>query len=191
MAILYGIQKAVITELDPATGKPPVASGKVLHFDTAEEATLEPVVDEGSEDIKRNAKKILAVVREDDLIYGYDVKLTDNVFDSAMVGIVSGYKVTPATESASEIIETPMMKEGKLSKPFMLDLYIANYEGDSIVDYCKITFNKCEGSFPSMTLGKEFMAPEFNIKARENTKANKPIKSVTFVDTLPETPAKA
>lgn len=185
MAILYGIEKAVITELDPTTGKPPVSDGKTVTFDTAEEASLDPVIDEGEENIKRNAKKILAVVREDDLIYGYDVKLTDNVFDSSVASLVAGYKVTPKTEGTEEIIATPLMSEGKISKPFKLDLYIANYLGDSIVNYCKITFNKCEGKFPSMTVGKEFMAPEFEIKARENTKASLPIQSITFVDELP------
>ena len=36
-----------------------------------------------------------------------------------------------------------------------------------------------------MSIGKEFYAPEFEVKARENTKAKLPIKEITFVDALP------
>ena len=56
----------------------------------------------------------------------------------------------------------------------------------SIVNYCKITLNKCYGNFPEMSIGKEFYAPEFEVKARENTKAKLPIKEINFVDKLPE-----
>ena len=182
MAILYGIKKAVLTELDPSTGKPPSTGGKTVTFKTAEEASLEPVVSEGAEEIKRNAEQILAVVREDDLLYGYNITLKDNEFTADVAGLVAGYTVTGGDDS--QTISTPMMSEGKMSKPFKLELYIANYSGDSVANYCKVTFNKCEGSFPSMNFGKEFMAPEFSIKARENTKASLPIKSISFVTTL-------
>ena len=40
-----------------------------------------------------------------------------------------------------------------------------------------------------MTVGDGFFAPEFEIKARENTKASLPIKEIEFVDELPVDPA--
>ena len=79
-----------------------------------------------------------------------------------------------------------MMTEGFTGKPFKLDIYVANYSGDAIVDYAKVTLNKCIGKFPTMSIGDGFYAPEFEIKARENTKASLPIKEITFVDSLPE-----
>lgn len=188
MAILYNIKKAVITELDPTTGAAKTG-GVVAHIKTAQKAELEPVLSEGEEDILRNDVSILAVVRTDDLIYGYDIKLTDNQFDDTMAGLVAGYKVEDGTTTGTKKLSTPMMSEGNVAKPFKLDLYVANYSGDSIVNYAKVTLNKCTGKFPTMTVGDGFFAPEFEIKARENTKAKLPIKEITFVDVLPEDPA--
>ena len=188
MAILYNIKKVVLTELDPSTGKAKT-SGVVSHIKTAQKAELEPVLSEGEEDILRSDTNILAVVRTDDLIYGYDVKLTDNQFDDTVAGLVAGYKVESGTLDSTKKLSTPMMSEGNVAKPFKLEIYVANYSGDAIVNYAKVTLNKCTGKFPTMTVGDGFFAPEFEIKARENTKASLPIKEIEFVDTLPADPA--
>ena len=186
MAILYNIKKVVLTELDPATGAPKAEGGVKATIETAQKAELEPVLSEGEEDILRAPDKILAVVRTDDLIYGYDVKLTDNTFSAEVAGLVAGYKVTKASDGGQkDKYTTPMVSEGFTGKPFKLEIYVANYSGDSIVDYAKVTLNKCIGKFPTMSIGDGFYAPEFEIKARENTKAGLPIKEITFVDELP------
>lgn len=184
MAILYNIKKVVVTELDPSTGKTK-AGGVVAEIETAQKAELEPVVSEGDEEILRSPDNILAIARTDDLIYGYDIKLTDNTFNAQAAGLIGGYKVTGSGET--EKYETPMISEGFTGKPFKMEIYVANYSGDDIVNYAKITLNKCIGKFPSMSVGDGFYAPEFEIKARENTKASLPIKEVTFVTDLPET----
>ena len=186
MAILYNIKKVVLTELDPATGAPKAEGGVKATIETAQKAELEPVLSEGDEDVLRAPDKILAVVRTDDLIYGYDVKLTDNTFGPEVAGLVAGYKVTKGNGSdTKDKYTTPMVSEGFTGKPFKLEIYVANYSGDSIVDYAKVTLNKCIGKFPTMSIGDGFYAPEFEIKARENTKASLPIKEITFVDELP------
>lgn len=185
MAILYNIKKVVLTELDPKTGTPKASDGVKATIETAQKAELEPVLSEGEEDILRAPEKILAVVRTDDLIYGYDVKLTDNTFSADVAGLVAGYKVTKGSNSQKDKYATPMVSEGFTGKPFKLEIYVANYSGDSIVDYAKVTLNKCIGKFPTMSIGDGFYAPEFEIKARENTKAGLPIKEITFVDELP------
>ena len=185
MAILYNIKKVVLTELDPKTGAPKASDGVKATIETAQKAELEPVLSEGDEDVLRAPDKILAVVRTDDLIYGYDVKLTDNTFNDQVAGLVAGYKVTKGSNSQKDKYATPMVSEGFTGKPFKLEIYVANYSGDSIVDYAKVTLNKCIGKFPTMSIGDGFYAPEFEIKARENTKAGLPIKEITFVDELP------
>ena len=185
MAILYNIKKVVLTELDPATGAPKAEGGVKATIETAQKAELEPVLSEGDEDVLRAPDKILAVVRTDDLIYGYDVKLTDNTFSADVAGLVAGYKVTKGSSGQKDKYATPMMSEGFTGKPFKLDIYVANYSGDAIVDYAKVTLNKCIGKFPTMSIGDGFYAPEFEIKARENTKASLPIKEITFVNELP------
>ena len=185
MAILYNIKKVVLTELDPATGAPKAEGGVKATIETAQKAELEPVLSEGEEDILRAPEKILAVVRTDDLIYGYDVKLTDNTFSADVAGLVAGYKVTKGSNSQKDKYATPMVSEGFTGKPFKLDIYVANYSGDAIVDYAKVTLNKCIGKFPTMSIGDGFYAPEFEIKARENSAAKLPIKEITFVDEIP------
>ena len=184
MAILYNIKKVVLTELDPKNGTV-ASSGVKATIETAQKAELEPVLSEGEEDVLRAPEKILAVVRTDDLIYGYDVKLTDNTFGPEVAGLVAGYKVTKGGASQKDKYATPMMNEGFTGKPFKLDIYVANYSGDAIVDYAKITLNKCIGKFPTMSVGDGFYAPEFEIKARENSAAKLPIKEITFVDEIP------
>ena len=176
MAILYNIKKVVLTELDPKTGAPKASDGVKATIQTAQKAELEPVLSEGEEDVLRAPEKILAVVRTDDLIYGYDVKLTDNTFSADVAGLVAGYKVTKGSSGQKDKYATPMVSEGFTGKPFKLDIYVANYSGDAIVDYAKITLNKCIGKFPTMSVGDGFYAPEFEIKAIENTDAKLPIK---------------
>ena len=184
MAILYNIKKVVLTELDPKTGAA-ATSGVKATIETAQKAELEPVLSEGDEDVLRAPDKILAVVRTDDLIYGYDVKLTDNTFGPEVAGLVAGYKVTKGGGSQKDKYTTPMVSEGFTGKPFKLEIYVANYSGDAIVDYAKVTLNKCIGKFPTMSVGDGFYAPEFEIKARENSAAKLPIKEITFVDEIP------
>ena len=186
MEILYNIERVDLTELDASTGKPATGPDAIkTTIKTAKEAKLAAVISEGSEEILRNATNILAVVREDDLLYGYDFTFTDNTFDIKAAQLVAGYVKATGTGAGENDLQTPMMSQGNTGKPFMADIYVANYEGDSIKNYCKITLNKCLGKFPDMTVGSEFYAPEFSIKARENTKAKLPIKSIAWVDSLP------
>lgn len=181
MAILYNIKKVVLTELDSTTGLP-VDGAEALEISTAQKAELEPVLSEGEEDVLRSPEKILAIARTNDLLYGYDVTLTDNTFNEKVAALVGGFKVDEETGNVS----TPMTNEGFTGKEFKLDIYVANYEGDAIVNYCKITLNKCIGKCPKMDIGEGFYAPEFEIKARENSKAKLPIQEMVFVDSLTE-----
>ena len=184
--ILYGIKYAEIEELDPITQLPLVAGTKIT-LDTAESAELEPVVSEGGEEIKRNDSRILAVVRTEDLLYGYDITFTDNTFDAQIMALIEGGTLIMDAIETTKVVgyDTPMISDGATMKPFRLTLYVANYEGDSIKNYVKIALNNCSGKAPTMSLGKEFYAPEFTIKAREATKASLPIRNITYVTSLP------
>jgi hypothetical protein len=179
--ILYGIKKAVLTELDATTGL--VKEGGVTSvIRTAEEASLSPVLSEGAEEILRNDTNILAVVRTDDLLYGYDFTFKDNQFDLNSAQLLGGLVVE---EGDNVVVKTPMLADGSVLRPFKMELYVANYEMDAIVGYAKITLNKCFGKFPEISIGKEFFAPEFEVKARENSAANLPIFSIEEVQELP------
>lgn len=176
--ILYGIKQVKLTELDAMTGLA-AESAEAIVLNTAEEAELSPVFSEGSEEILRSSERILAIVREDDLLYGYDITFKDNTFDEKCAQLVCGYK-----EAEDGKLSTPKLAEGNLAKPFKLEMWVKQVEGDAVVGYAKITLNKCFGKFMNMKVGKEFFAPEFEIKARENSAAGLPIKDIEFVDNL-------
>ena len=183
--LLYGVKLVVLTELDEKTELPATSSPKTVTIKTAETAGMDPVISEGTEDLKRSDDKILAIARTPDLLYGYDITLKDNQFSPDVVGLVEG--LTESSGSGDKTYSTPMLTDGFKGKNFKADIYCANYSGSSIINYAKITFNKCTGSPSGMSIGKEFFAPEFKIKAREATKASKPIKEITTVTTLPAT----
>lgn len=188
MAILYGVKKVIVEELDPTTEEVKSASPIKGTIKTAEEIECEPVVSEGDEEILRNDNSLLAVVNTDDILYGYDLTLKDNTFNPVVAGLISGMTTASATDATNKDdkkLATPKLGTENPNKLFRIDIYIANYKGNSIVNYCKVTFNKCKGSALTFKAGKEFSAPEFTIKAREATIANKPIMEIDFVKTLP------
>ena len=187
--ILYGVKLLVLEELDEKT-QLPKEGGVTCYASTGKSAELEPVISEGEEKIARSDTQILAIVRTPNLLYGYDIKLVDNTFDVNVAALIGGGAVR--TDESGEVIgyDSAMLAEGATMKPFRASIYVANYMGESIVNYVKITFNRCEGNAPTMKVGDEFFAPEFSIKAREATKAGLPVKSLDYVDELPVIPAK-
>lgn len=183
--VLYGVKLVVLEEIDPVT-QLPVDNGVKCRINTAESAEMEPVTSEGEEEVARTDERILAIVRTPDLLYGYDVTLTDNTFDAAVAALIEGGVIE--TDEDGNVIgyRSPFISEGSTNmKPFRASIYVANYEGDSIKNYVVITLNKCSGTAPGMNAAKEFYAPEYTIKAREATKAGLPIKSLSYVNTLP------
>lgn len=185
--ILYGVKMVILKELDPAT-QDIKADGAVINVDTAEESELEPVISEGNEEVLRTDDKILAIARTPDLLYGYNLKLKDNTFNVEMASLIEGGEVRYDTEDPQKVIgyDSPTLADGATkTKSFLTEIYVANYEGDSITGYVKVTLNNCTGTAPTLNFAKQFYAPEFNIKAREATKIGKPIKSVDYVDELP------
>lgn len=189
MAILYGVKKVVITEIDPTTEKPKAESPKVATITTADNCECEAVLAEGGEEVLRTDDRILAIVDIDELPYGYNVKLKDNTMSASAISMVTGMSESTATDASvsdEKKLALAMMADGNDAQSlFKLEIYIANYKGSSIVNYAKITFNKCKGKPLNLTVGKEFFAPELEIKAREATKANLPIMEIDFVQGLP------
>ena len=183
--VLYGVKLVVLEEIDPVT-QLPVDNGVKCRINTAESAEMEPVLSEGEEEVARTDERILAIVSTPDLLYGYDVTLTDNTFDPSVAALIEGGVVE--TDENGNVIgyRSPFISEGSTNmKPFRAHIYVANYEGDSIKNYVVITLNKCSGSAPGMNAAKEFYAPEYTIKAREATKAGLPIKGLSYVNALP------
>jgi hypothetical protein len=183
--VLYGIKLVVLEELDKVT-QLPKEGGIVCNIETAESAEMESVVSEGEEENKRTDDRILAVVRTPDLLYGYDIKLTDNTFDPEIASLIEG-GVLKLNETGEVIgYRAPMIAEGSTNmKHFRATIYVANYEGDSIKNYVKVICNNCSGTAPGFKAGKEFYAPEMTIRAREATKAGLPVKEIDYALELP------
>lgn len=183
--ILYGVKLVVLEEIDAVT-QLPVEDGIKCRINTAESAEMEAVTSEGEEEVARTDERILAIVRTPDLLYGYDVTLTDNTFDAEVAALIEGGVIEK--DDAGNVIgyRAPFISEGSTNmKPFRASIYVANYEGDSIKNYVKVILNNCSGSAPGMNAAKEFYAPEYTIKAREASKAGLPIKSLEYVSSLP------
>lgn len=183
--VLYGVKLVILEEIDAAT-QLPVDNGVKCRINTAESAEMEAVTSEGDEEVARTDERILAIVRTPDLLYGYDVTLTDNTFDVSVAALIEGGVVETDANGNVTGYRAPFISEGSTNmKPFRASIYVANYEGDSIKNYVCVTLNNCSGSAPGMNAAKEFYAPEYTIKAREATKAGLPIKSLSYVSELP------
>jgi len=182
--ILYGIKKVVLSELDPATGLVKVGTPIICNVTTAEEAELEPVISEGDEKVLRTNEKILAIASTPDLLYGYNLKLKDNTFDINVASLIEGGTIRKTGEDIVGY-DSPKLEDGATMKLFQAEIYVANYEGDDIIGYIKITLTKCTGKAPKLAFKKDFFAPEFEIKARENTKSGKPVKLIDYVTSVP------
>lgn len=181
--ILYGVKLLKLRELDPTT-QAVKAGGIVCSALTAQQASLDPVISNGDEKVLRDDDIILAIARTPDLTYGYDFKFTDAKFDVNIASLIEGGTIRKSGETVVGY-DSPMLAAGATMKPFLAEVYVANYEGDSIINYVKITLNNCTGKAPKLEFKKDFFAPEFEIKAREATKAGKPVKSIDYVDILP------
>lgn len=188
--ILYGVKMLVLEELDPKT-QLLKNDGMKCYVDTGQSAEIEPVISEGEEKIARNDTRILAVVRSDDLLYGYNLKFVDNTFDVNTAALIEGGAVKKGPDGEIIGYDSAMLEEGATMKPFRASIYVANYSGENIVNYVKLTFNRCTGKAPTIKVGEEFFAPEFEVKAREASRAGLPIKSLEYVEDLPSIPAKA
>lgn len=181
--ILYGVKLVILNELDPVT-ELVKAGGITCRVDTAEEVNLDPVLAKGNEKVLRSDLKILAVASTDDLLYGYAFKFINSTFDLNIVGLIEGGTIRKTGENITGY-DASMLSEGATMKLFSAEIYVANYEGSSIKNYTKVTLNKCKGRAAKLAYKDDFFAPEFDVDAREATKAGKPIKSIDYIDALP------
>lgn len=191
--VLYGVKMAVATPLVEATQLP--EEGKAITFKTAEEVGIEKVVSEGSEEVKRVDDEILAVVTTQDIGYGYNLSLVDNVFQLDFLALLEGGTIRYDSSEPRKVVgyDDPMMSGGATTSRFQLELYIPSYAGTDIESYVKLTFPNCIGTASKLEFKKEFASPEFSIKAREASKIKKPSRLIDIVapDELPSEVAQA
>ena len=186
--ILYNIKRVILRPLDETTGLNKT-DAKAIIVTTAEEAKLKAVVSKGSEKILRTEEVIIATATQPDLLYGYELEFKDNTFSIEMLQLTEGGTITYDETEKTKIVgyESPLLNDGALSKPFATEIYVEERKGSSIVGYTALILNYCTGLAPDFEFKRgDFYSPTFKINARENTIANKPIKSIKFLKEIPK-----
>lgn len=184
---LYNVKRVMLEELDPATGD--VKAGAEKHvIDCDSEVTIDPEINEGTKTVLRDSTKILAQAAQEDLLVAVNLTLTTVKFPAKVLPIIQGGMLRTDATTPTDIVgyDAPTMAEGVANKKyFKLTIFVENYEGEAVFNYVQFTFPKCRGRIIGLTLNKEFTAPQFNIRATENSKLNKSVYSFDYIDALP------
>lgn len=158
---------------------------------TPQEIELEMEILEGESFELRGGDRPLLRGEEPDTTVGVNLTVTDARFDIAVVHYIAGGTLKTTTDATgNEVIigwEAPTIEEQTELRPFVLEVYVANYDEKGGIDgFIKYEFPYCIGRAPSISHSdRDWGTPEFEIRARQNpAKAGGPWK-VEFVDTLP------
>lgn len=187
-AILYGIRLIRVKKLQPDGSEDTSAQWEKI--EGPQEAALEPEYEEGEENTLRGGDKLLATIKDDDVLKALNITLRDARLSAQAVQIIAGGG-TVITDGGSGVpigYEAPKMSDPKF--PFEMEIYVANYAdggaGAKVKNFLKFTFKFCEGRLPSITLSdRSFATPEIEIKCTENPAQNAAIFRWEEVEALP------
>lgn len=183
---LRGIKVVFLQAIDQAT-QLPIEDSEICRVQCAEGASMEPQVEEGEETTLICDGKVIADALDEDAIYGWNITLTNNTFDDCVQELVSGmvpvYE-TDAEGNPTEVVkrwDSPRLCDDNKFRPFRMFIFIAVYNGSTIVSHFVVIFNFCVGSSQTMDFtGTDFFSPEFTIKAREAVLADRPTMSYAY-----------
>jgi hypothetical protein len=180
---LYGCRGLVITQLN-ADGSMPGTPDR-YGIKTSQKASVEVEYEEGEKSTLRGGDKVLAKVEDRDTITGANVKFTDARFDAKATKIIGGGTLLTSGEEITGW-EAPKTTDDE-PLPFAAELYTANYNAQGGVDgYIKYSFPFCKGKLPAVEHSdKEWSAPEFEIRGRENPSTAAACYRKEFVASLP------
>ena len=140
---------------------------KVHCFVTASEVSAEPVSAEGEEKSLRVKNVVYATNRTEDIVKGYDVKLSDNRFTPEVFALIDGGVLTKEDESGKYTYKAPVAGAAVARTKFDLTIYTEVKSGEAVVGYMEITWPDCVGKPISPTFQDgEFFAPEMNVQSR-------------------------
>ncbi len=153
---------------------------------TANEAKIEAFISEGEEKELRKGNRLLAQLKTDDLIKGYNVTLKDLTMIPQVFAIIDG-GISAAEEEGGAFQSYTGPKVGEVLKrtPFTLNLYTEEKDGDGETKgYLKMSCQHCKGSPASIEIKDgDFCAPEYKLKSRP--KIGEAPLSITYLDALP------
>ena len=133
---------------------------------TGSEVTLEAFVSEGEEKELRKGNRLIAQLKTEDIVKGYDIRLKDLVMTPEVFALVDGGVSGGAAGAASYV--GPVMGAVVERVPFTLTVYTEEKDGDGeTVSYMKLSCRHCKGTPATIAIRDgEFCAPEYVIKSR-------------------------
>jgi hypothetical protein len=156
-------------------------------FETADEASVEPHVSEGQENILRVKNQILAIDRTEDIVVGYDLTFKDNTLIPELLALIDGGTLTYDDVETDKVVKYEGPESGKTVSrtKFTLNVYTEEKdESGDTVKYAKFIFKHCKGKPVEFTLKDgEFYVPE--LKAESRSKSGEKPVTIEFLDTLP------
>lgn len=142
---------------------------EAITVSTGSEATLEPVVDEGSTSTLRSKNRILARNDFEDLITGYILGLKDVVTQMKQLALVDGGTVTE-TGGANSLFSYRGPKTGVVltRKPTTVDIWTEEKDGDgSTLSYVRFRVKHAKGKPVSFSFqDNEFFTPEYKMESK-------------------------
>lgn len=160
---------------------------KTYVWTTASKAGLEPTISEGEENILRVKNRILATNRTEDILLGFDLTFSDNVFIGEVMALVDGGVATYDDVDEKKLIkyESPVAGIVVDRQLFTLNIYTEEKDIDgNAKGYVKFIFRHCKGKPVKYEIEDGvFMAPEVNVVSRPKTGESP--ASLEFLDELP------
>lgn len=144
------------------------ANPKVMSFETVSSAKPEPFVSEGEDKELRVRNTILAQHLLEDIIKGYNIKLTDCALSKELLEVIDGGTSVSAGSGSFEGYRSPAAGAESSRTRFTLRLYTAekDYGGDAVA-YFRFSFPNCIGTPANLSFEEgSFTTPEYTVKSR-------------------------
>lgn len=161
-------------------------TAKTYQVSTANEAKIEAFVSEGEEKELRKGNRLLAQLKTEDLIKGYNVTLKDLTMIPQVYAIIDGGVSAADPEGSTFKSYTgPKVGEALSRTPFTLNLYTEEKDGDGETKgYLKMSCQHCKGTPASIEIKDgDFCAPEYKMKSRP--KIGEAPLSISYLTELP------
>lgn len=151
-------------------------------IDVATEAEVIAFMSEGAQKSLRVKNKIKAQNNMEDIVMGYDLKLTSATMIPEVLALIDGGTWTEETKT----YDAPEIGAVVTRQPFTMVVYTEQKDMDgSTLSYVAFTYKNCTGKPVDYTLKDgDFFIPEMSAKSRPK-QGQKPV-SFKILDTLPE-----
>ena len=160
-------------------------AGETYTFDTADEVTIEEVLDEGEEQTLKIKGRLYANRAAEDTVLGSDITCKDNLMSPELLLVLQGGTIKKDTDGSFKSYSAPATGAADNRTKFDCNIYTAEVSTDGDTGrYLKVTYPDCYGSSVPLTFQDGvYFTNSYTIKSRP-AKGSSPY-TVTFVDELP------